>query len=133
MLVYNKADPSIKNYQGVSALDLANEMNEDYIFEILKNPLNPKKMTFKLKKEGVISLIFDIGKSKDEKLNNYIKGYQINNYKQEYNYLLKEIEYNYTPIKYNNNNISNFVDAYIDLYKTDSPNPIKIERSKRRS
>jgi len=55
MLAYHKADPNIKSEQGLSAFDMvneiANEMEDSPIIEILKNPMKPVDMAKELKKE----------------------------------------------------------------------------------
>jgi len=127
-LIYHKADPNIKNYQGVSALDLANELNENYIFKIMKNPLPPGEMKYKLEKKENNFSFFDKGKKKEEKLNDYIQNYQINNYKKEYEYLLEKKGCSYSPIKFNIDIHNSFAWAYMDLYKEDSPSYMEVLR-----
>jgi len=91
LLAYNKADVHIKNNDGVSAFDLAQQLDEENdkkdILKILKKPVPPHEMKKKLSKG---SKSFFKKKDSDEKLNDYIKNYQINNYQEKYNNFLKD-------------------------------------------
>lgn len=135
LLMYYKADPTIKNYQGQSPLDLANEINEETINEILKNPILPEKMKENLKKEEKPSLFFNKKNKKsteeklDKKLGNYVMEYQIKNYKQEYEYLIKNKKRTYPLIHFNDIMLSYFVGSYIDIYATNAPKKLQSERA----
>lgn len=91
LLAYNHADPTIKNNQGVSPMDLANEIKDEEIFEILKKPVTRHEMEKRLKKsdsnKGIFSSLLK-KKDTDKKLEEYIQNYQIKNYQNEYDELL---------------------------------------------
>jgi len=87
LLVLNQADPYLKNKQGLSPMDLALQMGEEGLIKIMKKPKPVHKMKEKLKKEKGSSglLCFKSSqKSSDEKLEDYIKNYQITNYSEDY-------------------------------------------------
>jgi len=121
MLVYFKADPLIKNYQGVSALDLAEQLKEECIFDILNNPVTPEQMKKVIEKEGKTFGIFNKKKTTDDKLVDYIKNYQINNYKEEYAYLPKNKKRSYSYVDIDPDSLSKFIRAYQSLYFIDVP------------
>ncbi|ORX38763.1 ankyrin [Anaeromyces robustus] len=132
LLTYYKADPTIKNYQGVSAFDLANELKEDFIFEVLKNPISPENMKEIIKKDEKPT-IFGKKKTKEEKLDkrleNYVMNYQINNYKEEYQYLIKNKRRSYSFINVDKMFlIPCFIETYVYLYMTNAPNSLREER-----
>lgn len=137
-LVYHKADPTIKNSHGVSAVDLVNEMNEEEkqmkecIIDILKNPLSPGKMKDKVDDEGTVFLLFDKKKSKDEKLNDYIKNYQIKNYEQEYEDTLAKLRYKctYTPMPYDIQAEDYQINIYYHLYSMNAPKSMEAARKR---
>jgi len=124
MLVYYKADPLIKNYQGVSALDLAEQLKEEFIFDILNNPVAPEQMKKVIEKERKVLGIFDKKKTTDDKLVDYIKNYQIKNYKEEYEYLPKNKKRSYSYVDINNETLQILINAYKPLYTTNAPHYI---------
>jgi len=71
LLAYNKANQNIKNNNGISPLDFAKQMNDKEILKILMKPIDPIKMSKKIKKEN-------------KKLNVSIKNIS---YEKEYQYL----------------------------------------------
>jgi len=131
ILSYYKANPNIKNNDGISPLDLAKTASEDCtfdIFDILNNPLRPEDMASKIEKEGKTFLIFDKNKSTDEKVEDYAKNYQINIYKNEYKYLIKNKDFTY-PLIVNKPFIDEcLIDIYYGFYETDAPKAMKNER-----
>lgn len=122
MLVYHKADPTIKNYQGVSAIDLADQMKEEFIFEILKNPMTPEQMKTTIEKEGKVFGVFNKKKSTDDKLVDYIKKYQIKNYKEEYDNFIKNEKRSYSYVEADKSITEKLASAYMNLYSTKAPN-----------
>ncbi|OUM66987.1 hypothetical protein PIROE2DRAFT_59070 [Piromyces sp. E2] len=96
-LAFYHADSTIKNNEGVSAFDLANEMEEKNIINILKRPIDPEKWNKKNNSKVKIFSMLKHQDSSDEKINKYIKNYQIKNYQKDYDYILVEPENPYTP------------------------------------
>jgi len=128
MLVYHGADKNIKNNQEQSALDLAYQLKEEYIFEILKNPITPKEMKDQLEKEGKILEIFDKEKTTDNKLVDYIKNYQIKNYKEDYEYFFKNKNPTYSKmITIDNNGLLCQLRVYSRLIVSEAPNAILVK------
>ncbi|ORX72545.1 ankyrin [Anaeromyces robustus] len=131
MLRYYKADPNIKNYQGVSALDIANESQEEFISEALKNPVKPEQMDELIKKEGK-SFIFEKKKTTDEKLVDYIMEYQVKNYKQEYEYCIKNKKRSYTGTAFSEEMLHLSALCYMRLYSVHIPNRITYEKERKK-
>ncbi|OUM61412.1 hypothetical protein PIROE2DRAFT_12563 [Piromyces sp. E2] len=93
LLCYYRANPHIKNNEGVSPLELVNEANRDCTFdisEILNHPVTPEEFSRKIEKDGKKYLIVNKKKTTDEKVEDYAKNYQIKNYRTEYDYLIKK-------------------------------------------
>jgi len=85
LLAYNKADQNLKNSNGISPLDFAEQMNDKEILKILRKPIDPIKMSKKVKKEN-------------KKLNMDIKNIS---YEKEYQYLNDQLHsLTYKPIKF---------------------------------
>ncbi|OUM62644.1 hypothetical protein PIROE2DRAFT_61756 [Piromyces sp. E2] len=104
LLAHHHADVTLKNKQGVSPMDLANELKEEDILEILNKPMTRYEMEKKLKKSGSNKGIFSSllnKKNTDEKLEEYVRNYQINNYQKEYDELLVNNYSTYKPIPSN--------------------------------
>lgn len=104
LLAHNHADVTLKNKQGVSPMDLANELNEEEILKILNKPISRYEMEKKLKKSGSNKSIFSSllnKKNTDEKLEEYVRNYQINNYQKEYDDLLVNPYSSYKPLPSN--------------------------------
>jgi len=96
-LIYYHADPTIKNNDGISALDLANEPKEEDIINILNHPIDPKKWDKKFNsKENMILKILQKDSS-NEKIEEFVKNYQIKNYQKNYDYMLVHPDNSYTP------------------------------------
>jgi len=121
LLAYNKADIHIKNDNGVSAFDLAQDLNEKDILKILDKPISARDMKKKL--SGGKKSFFK-KKDKDEKLNEYIKNYQINNYQEVYNTIINKI-LNYPEIEYSNVINEKLVISYYYNIKRTSYIPLK--------
>jgi len=135
MLLYYKANPYIKNNEGISAADLANKTDDPSIIEIINNnPLPPEKMKKKVEREGKTLLIIDKKKTTDDKVNNYIKNYQIKNYKEEYKYMIENNQYTYSPLPPNEKKMVDdyLVNTYLYLYRAKAPNRMNNERIKKR-
>lgn len=87
-LCFYHANKDLKNHQEKTPLDLLmdQENNEDYdndrIINIIKNPLSPGKFIAEKNSNSSINP-FRI-KTTDEKVNKYVKNYQIEQYKKEY-------------------------------------------------
>jgi len=81
-------------------MDLAIEMNDENILDVLKNPIKKHEMEKKIKKSSSENGIFSFKKKKntDEKLEEYIQNYQIKNYQNEYNDLLINNYITYKPL-----------------------------------
>jgi len=127
MLAYHKADPNIKNEQGLSAFDMANEMEDSSIIEILKNPMKPVDMAKELKKEDKKKNSKE--EKLDKKLDNYVKQYQINNYKPEYEYLIKNKVRSYSRTNISKFALKTLCEIYLCLYKTEAPNVLVSART----
>jgi len=125
LLMKYKANPSIPNVDGVTALDVAKEMNDPSIVKYIQNYLSPSDQevnnenSFDETEEdddkddnrieqndetkasflkNVINKIWKKEKNIDEKLDDYIKKYRITSYQKEYDYLLNyEFISNYRP------------------------------------
>jgi len=81
LLMSQKADPTIKNKEGLSAKDIAKEADDPRLLELIENPLTLAEIEKQQRKNKN-------KKSSDEKLNQYIKNYQVTNYRKEYeNYI----------------------------------------------
>jgi len=91
LLAYNNADINIKNNEGVSANDLVQELNEKDIIKILNKPIPAHEMKKKLENSNKSFLFMKKKKNTDEKLEEYIKNYQINNYQDVYNTIIKSV------------------------------------------
>jgi len=79
LLMNQKADPTIKNKEGLSAKDIAKEADDPRLLELIENPLAHDEMEKQQRKNK---------KSSNEKLNQYIKNYQVTIYRKEYeNYI----------------------------------------------
>ena len=96
-LCYHHADKSLKNNQGKSPMDLANDINDQEgkddksnILRILENPISPEDYEESLKSSKPLSFksLFSKKKTTDEKVNDYVKNYQVEQYKKEYEDLL---------------------------------------------
>ncbi|ORX77394.1 ankyrin, partial [Anaeromyces robustus] len=134
LLMHNHADPYIMNYQGTSSIDLANEINESRILDILNKPLPPKEMEKKLQEDRKGFLFFDKKKSKEEKTDDYLKNYQINNYKEEYkDFLNSTTEWTYSNVIKDKPIESIIVGIYINLYmySISAPKKLLMERDDR--
>jgi len=122
MLRYFHADPNIKNYQNFSAFDLATQINEEKIFEIIKNPISPNNMAEKIKKDGKAFLFIDKKKTADEKLEDYVQNYQIDNYKKEYEYIIDKQKLTYPTLISKLAQHNMFIGVYYNLYSLKAPN-----------
>jgi ankyrin repeat protein len=120
LLLYYKANPFIKNFQGVSAYDLAVKINDAIIFSILNNPVSPEAMRLKMKSKSY-------KKTTDGKTNEYVKNYQIKNYKQEYKNI-KEYRLTYAPLNNRQLAYNYLANIYLYLYSTPAPYRIETER-----
>lgn len=110
-LAFYHADPSIKNNEGVSVLDLVHETKKiselelddeikvkESIIGILNHSVPPKKFGKKKKgKKGIFSSLKKSKDTNDEKVEEYIKIGQVKNYQKEYDYMLVNPETSYTP------------------------------------
>lgn len=67
----------------MSPLDLAKQMNEEKLIKYMNKPRPAHEMKEKLEKSKSGGL-FKSKKSSDEKIEDYIKNYQINNFLEEY-------------------------------------------------
>jgi len=105
------ADPTIKNNERVSPLDLAYELRDKDLLDLLHKPLPLNEFndsdedsdTNSIKSISSFSSLFRKKKKTDKKLEKYIKNYRITNYRNDYDYLLNRnfISY-YAPSKYVN-------------------------------
>jgi len=95
LLAYNNADPNLKNNQGMSPMDLAKQINEEKLIKYMNKPRPPHKMKEKLEKS---KKGFWGKKSSDEKIEEYIKNYQIKNFTEEYKEILDTCNH-YVPIE----------------------------------
>jgi len=85
LLAYCHADPNLKNNQGMSPIDLAKQLGEEDPIKIMKKPKPVHKMKKELENgKGSGFSLFGKKKSSDEKIEKYIKNYQINNFYEEY-------------------------------------------------
>ncbi|KAL6593471.1 ankyrin [Neocallimastix californiae] len=93
LLSWYGADPHIKNNQGVSAIDKANEMKDEELINIINNPVDNKKKKEKSSNKG-----FSLFKKKDtnEYIDNYITNYQVDKFRKDYEYIIKNVHYSYT-------------------------------------
>jgi len=125
MLAYQKADPTIKNEQGVSAFDMANKManetEDNSIIEILKNPIIPVNMAKELMKRNK-------KKQLNNKIDNNVKPCQNDIYQQEYDYLIKNKVRSYSLTNISEFALDTLLDIYLGLYKTEAPNIMLSER-----
>lgn len=107
LLVYKKADQNIKNNQGISPLDLAKQINDKDILDILRKPIDPMKMSKKVKKEN---------KKADMTKTNV-------SYEKEYQFLhdqLHTLKYKPLPINRMNRNNQDFVKTDIEFQISNS-------------
>ncbi|OUM57553.1 hypothetical protein PIROE2DRAFT_17429 [Piromyces sp. E2] len=96
LLAHYHADPNLKNNQGMSPMDLAKQMGEEKLQKLMRKskPIHEMKKKLKSSKhEG----LFKSKSSSDEKLEEYIKNYQINNFSEDYKEIMENsITYPYT-------------------------------------
>ncbi|OUM61122.1 hypothetical protein PIROE2DRAFT_62711 [Piromyces sp. E2] len=85
LLMKNKADPTLKNLHGLTAIDLAKQCDDSEISEIIAKPRSTIEMETQMVTQKLKSAVK--GKSTDEKVDDYIKNYRITAYQQEYDYL----------------------------------------------
>jgi len=124
LLMKYKANPNIPNVDGVTALDVAKEMNDPSIVKFIQNYLSPSDIkennenslddieeeekeedkiiqndeTKASLLKNIINKIWKKEENIDEKLDKYIKNYRITSYQKEYDYLLNyEFISNYRP------------------------------------
>jgi len=81
----------------MSPLDLAKQMNEEKLIKYMNKPRPAHEMKEKLEKSKSGGL-FKSKKSSDEKIEDYIKNYQINNFLKEYKEIIDKCN-TYTPIE----------------------------------
>ena len=100
LLALCHADPDLKNNQGMSPVDLAKQLGEEDLIKIMRNP----KPIYKMRKElesskGSGFSLFGRKKNSDEKIEKYIKNYQINNLYEEYKeFVERAITYTANPL-----------------------------------
>ena len=99
-LIYYQADPTIKNNDGTSALDLAIEMKEEDIINILnRTTFDPKNWEKKFNSnKNLISKVLQKCSSK-KKTEVFITNSQIMDYQKSYDYMLVPTDASYTPPK----------------------------------
>lgn len=118
LLLYKKADPHIKNNQGVSPLDLANQIKNEKILKTLRNPIKPEEMTKKVKNSKKTFLFFD--KNDDSNGRNQIS------YEREFEYIGNSITY---PERNQKVKIDfMLIDCYYDCYNSMAPKRMEKER-----
>jgi len=129
ILMNYKASLNIKNNQGISPLDLAKEINDENILEILNNPIPISEMEseFKEKKSW-----FKNEKTTDEKVDDYVKNYRIKNYQKDYNYIIEDTKKTYPTVRYGMIMEYQLLDAYEYLYSGDTPETMYEYKNRKR-
>ncbi|OUM65338.1 hypothetical protein PIROE2DRAFT_60071 [Piromyces sp. E2] len=88
LLMNNKANPNLKNNNGLSAIDLSKDNEESIIAPYLYHPIPISEMEEQIEKLKSKLKSVVKAKSTDEKVNDYIKNYRITSYQQDYEYLM---------------------------------------------
>jgi len=134
MLRKHKADPHIKNYQGKSPFDLANEAEpkNKLVLKILDKPMTTRYLENELERSRKFLLVFDKPKSKDEKLDDYVKNYQIKKYKEEYekDMTMATISDKTSYHRISSDTLKHLAKVYIHFYDTEAPSVAEFERYK---
>jgi len=92
LLAYYQCDMEIKNNEGVTANELVNQLEEKDILKIVKKPLPLHEMKKKIKNDSKSFLFLKKKKNTDQKVEEYIKNYQMTNYQKEYLRLVENIK-----------------------------------------
>jgi len=100
LLAYCHADPNLKNNQEMSPIDLAKQLGEEDLIEIMRKPKPVHKMKKELEsRKGSGFSLFGRKKNSDEKIEKYIKNYQVNNFYEEYKeFAERAITYTANPL-----------------------------------
>ncbi|OUM60061.1 hypothetical protein PIROE2DRAFT_67629 [Piromyces sp. E2] len=120
------ANPSLPNLQGQSAIDLAEVLKEENIVEMLKNLNLANKSDSKKDKKVTLSKEKKVKSDedeKDEKIENYIKNYQIKNNLSEYNAILNGVNTRYSPLSSTN---QTFLEEYLFSIYCDPVSPVAV-------
>jgi ankyrin repeat protein len=136
VLMFNHANPNIKNKKGISPIDLAEKIQDNYILEVIKNPISPlkykkrdkkgkrsffKKKGSKLLKSKSSSVISNDTKSVDIDMHQL----QINKYKNIVDFYVSESKENkYKPLP--QGDIIRNIEFSIYEYKANKNSLVKV-------